>query len=414
MLPLEARALLHGHGGPEPLDSLPGNAPITPVAPSTQVMSLGSLPQLSSYSAAPAKLYLNFVGAPTQTWGSYTASAPAYDTDGDDATFSTTEIAQIREIWSRVAEKYSPFNIDVTTVDPGSYPAKKVAHVVIGGEGLWSGGTYGGYSYVGGFIGQESTTGWVFSKNLGKGFPKYVAEATAHEAGHLFGLYHQSTFDSSGNKTNEYSRGTGPLAPIMGASYFAERGLWWTGPSNSASTIQYDLESLGGIVNGFGFRPDDHGGTLASAALLEVTDGIAARGAGVIETIGDVDYFRFTSTGGLVNLAANVAEFGPMLDLSLKLTDANGNVLALADTVSLGELVSALVPAGDYYLAVASHGGYGDVGQYTIEGTVVPEPLSAPLVAVLGAAWLLQRPAPRAGRHNPRANKFAHATLLDA
>ena len=407
MLPLESRALLSGHGGPEPLDSLPGDAPITNVAPSTQVMGFGSLPQLSSHSAAPAKLYLNFVGAPAQSWGSFTASAPAYDTDGDDATFSTTEIAQIREIWSRVAEKYSPFNLDVTTVDPGSYPAKKVARVVIGGDGLWSGGTYGGYGYVGGFIGQTSTTAWVFSKNLGKGFPKYVAEATAHEAGHLFGLDHQSTFDSSGNKTAEYSRGTGPLAPVMGSSYFAERGLWWTGTSVSASTTQYDLESIGGVVNGFGFRPDDHGGTIANAALLEVTDGIAARGAGVIETITDRDYFRFSSAGGLVSLAASVAEFGPMLDLSLTLTDANGAVLALADTAGLGESVSAVVSAGDYFLAVASHGGYGDVGQYTISGTVVPEPLGAPAVLMLGLAWVVQ------GRERKGLSRGRRAEVAD-
>jgi hypothetical protein len=78
-----------------------------------------------------------------------------------------------------------------------------------------------------------------------------------------------------------------------------------------------------------------------------------------------------------------------MLDLAMSLTDASGNVLALSDTASLGETVSALVPAGDYYLAVASHGAYGDIGQYTISG-VVPEPGTVTIV-LLGVGWVLQR-----------------------
>jgi hypothetical protein len=78
-----------------------------------------------------------------------------------------------------------------------------------------------------------------------------------------------------------------------------------------------------------------------------------------------------------------------MLDLALSLTDADGNVLAISDTADLGETVSALVPAGDYYLAVTSHGAYGDIGQYTISG-IVPEPGTVTIV-LLGLGWVLQR-----------------------
>ena len=109
----------------------------------------------------------------------------------------------------------------------------------------------------------------------------------------------------------------------------------------------------------------------------------------------DVDYFRFHSDGGLVQLAADVAALGPTLDLALNLTDADGNVIAASDTASLGESVSALVPTGDYYLAVASHGNYGDVGQYTISGTIVPEPGTVAVV-LLGIGWVLQRGERRA------------------
>jgi hypothetical protein len=250
----------------------------------------------------------------------------------------------------------------------------------------------------------------VFAKNLGQGFPKYVAEAAAHESGHLFGLQHQSAYDDAGFKTNEYRGGRDraapdPTAPIMGFSYYAGRGLWSNGPSSiGPNSLQSDMDVIAQAANGFGYRPDDHGDSRAAADLLNVVDGIAASGAGVIERMSDVDWFRFHSDGGLVQLRADVAPLGPMLDLKLSLADADGDVLAAADTASLGESVSALVGAGDYYLAVASHGAYGDVGQYTISGTVVPEPVEGALVMMFGVAWALQR---REGRRDRRAEDSA-------
>lgn len=396
MLPLEARALLHGAGGPDPLEAFPSSAG-DPTPPPSVVMPLGSAPQLSSRPGAAVKVYLDFVGAAPTTWGSYSVpSTPAYDTDNDATTLSQTEITQIHEVWSRVAEKYSPFNVDVTTIDPHTYSYNQVVRVVIGGDGAWSGGLYGGYGYVDGFTGTTSNTAWIFAKNLGKGLPRYVGEAAAHETGHNFGLYHQSVYDTNGNKSDEYNHGSSASAPIMGFSYYAERGLWWTGLSSASYSTQSDLSIITRPQNGFGYRDDDHGNTRELSDVLTITDdGFTAGGYGVIETTADVDYFKFTSAGGLVNLTADVAPFGAMLDLALSLTDANGTVLASADTDSLGENVSALVPPGDYYLAVSSHQGYGDIGQYFISGSVVPEPLAMPWVFTLAAGWLFQRPRGR-------------------
>src|SRR5258706_12787511 len=264
MLPLEPRALLHGAGQPDPLEALPGTQVSTEIS-SGQLLSPGSAPQLSSHPSSAIKIYLDFTGAPAQQWGSFSATqTPAYDTDGDNTTFSANELDQIREVWSRVAEKYSPFNVDVTTVDPVDYPYFNVARVVIGGNGAWAGGVYGGYSYVSGFTGSTSNTAWVYPKNLGQGRPKYVAEAAAHEAGHLFGLTHQSAYDASGHKIDEYRGGrdiNSPNAadPIMGFSYYATRGVWASGPSaDGATLIQNDLSIISQPYNGFGYRVDDH------------------------------------------------------------------------------------------------------------------------------------------------------------
>src|SRR5262245_38790122 len=78
-----------------------------------------TVPALFSRPGAPATLYLDFDGNVEKQWGTrVNVVTPPYDTDGNNAAFSAAEIAAIDEIWSRVAEDYAPFNINVTTVPP--------------------------------------------------------------------------------------------------------------------------------------------------------------------------------------------------------------------------------------------------------------------------------------------------------
>lgn len=357
-----------------------GAAPAGAAEPVAATVALGDVPALHSRPSAAAKLYLDFDGDVTATWGSDApGTTPSYDTDGDATTFSDAEIASIREIWARLSEKFSPFNLDVTTVNPGSFGEKQALHVVIGGDGAWLGEKAGGVAYVDGFSSRYApNTVFVFENNLANGYAKYVAEAAAHESGHAFGLQHQATW--SGNSlVAEYSTGPGDgRIPIMGASYNATRGLWWSGtPSTSSTATQDDLAIISGSNNGFGYRGDDFAGTLAAASPLTLS-GAAVGGAGVIEKTSDADTFSFSSAAGAINLAADVAAQGPMLDLKLDLRDSSGVLLAAADTASPGENLSFNLPsAGTYYVTVASHGSYGDVGQYTLHGTVVV-PAAAP------------------------------------
>src|SRR5437762_10347225 len=74
------------------------------------------VPEYNSLFGAPAKLYLDFDGDVTPTWGPYSPGTTiAYDIDGDPNNFSAQELDNIHQIWSAVAEKYSPFNINVST-----------------------------------------------------------------------------------------------------------------------------------------------------------------------------------------------------------------------------------------------------------------------------------------------------------
>ena len=100
------------------------------------------VPAYHSLPGAHAKLYVDFDGT---TWAGKTpGTVPAYDVDGDPANFSTGELANIQQIAHRVAEKYSPFNIDVTTVNPGNENNLETAHLVVGGNVAWYGAPAGG------------------------------------------------------------------------------------------------------------------------------------------------------------------------------------------------------------------------------------------------------------------------------
>jgi hypothetical protein len=120
-------------------------------------------------------------------------------------------------------------------------------------------------------------------------------------------------------------------------------------------------------ANGFGYRSDDHGNASGSATSLS---GSSLSTSGIISQTSDSDYFSFGTTGGQVSFAADIATYGGMLDVKLSLYNSSGGLVIESDSSSLGESLSATVGAGTYYIVVASHGSYGDVGQYSLSGNV--------------------------------------------
>lgn len=212
---------------------------------------MDAVPAFSSLPTATATLYLDFNGHYESSWGSYGAiTSPAYDTDGNAASFSSTELANIEKIWRYVAEDYAPFNINVTTVEPSSFANGAALRVVIGGNSSWAGGTYGGIAYVNSFTSSIVNTVYVFPENLGNGYPKYVGDAASHEAGHAFGLKHQSAYSGT-TLTASYQSGPGDgTAPLMGNSYSASRSLWWYGLTTSSTTYQDDMAVIASSTNG--------------------------------------------------------------------------------------------------------------------------------------------------------------------
>jgi hypothetical protein len=338
----------------------------------TAASPLWSLPRLSSNPAAAAKLFLDFDGRFETSWGSNTnVTTPVYDRDGDRSSFSDAELAAIQETWARVAEDYAPFNIDVTTIDPGTAANRVAAVVAIGGSAAdWYGPSSGGVAYVGGFYNGASNVGYVFEDNLGNGNPKYVGEAASHEAGHLFGLSHQALWSGS-TLVQAYNPGNAAWAPVMGVGYSASRTTWHNGPTLTAATLlQDDLSILANGNNAFGYKADDFGDSAATAAPLPVS-GSSVNFAGLIGRNGDADYWSFTTAGGQVNLQLAVAAVGANLDAVLELRNAAGQaIVSSAPADLLGASVSTTVGAGTYYLVARSNGDYGNLGQYTISGSL--------------------------------------------
>ncbi|GEM_PF-3007985 len=336
-------------------------------------------------------LFLDFDGDFASNWGSYSnITTPSYDMDGNTSEFNAAEITSISEIVARTMEKFSPFNLDIYTNrifssfnlptfldgDPASFANKQGLQVIIGGTSGWLGQSAGGVAYVGSFYNSLQNAVYVFSDALSDA-AKYIAEAVAHEAGHAFGLQHQSAWSGT-TKTAEYRGSTdgGLTAPIMGNSYSSARGLWSNGTSSSCSTCtQDDLAIITNLsTNGFGYRLDDFGSTAGTASSFELVTGSSVRSTGIIERMSDADYFRFDTLGGSVSFTAAVAQYGAMLDLRLELRDANDNLIAVSDPantsnkVTLGGSLATTLSGGTYYVVVRSHGSYGDLGQYTLDG----------------------------------------------
>ena len=94
--------------------------PVSAQAPLDQTFLLHSKP------LSQRTIYLDFDGgtASGTAWhANYPATPttqPAWDPSGNGAGFDNAELTKIQTVWQSVAEDYAPFDVDVTTADPGA------------------------------------------------------------------------------------------------------------------------------------------------------------------------------------------------------------------------------------------------------------------------------------------------------
>lgn len=364
-----------------------GSSSPTVLVPIDQTFVLHSRP------AATKKIFLDFDGHTTSgtSWrdiqdGDSTFVTPTYDYDGNAASFSSNELARIQFIWQRVAEDFSPFDVDVTTEDPGVEGLRKATtsdvnygiRVCIGGASTdwYSTNGYGGVAYIGSFDYNSDTPCFVFENNLGNGNEKYVAEAVSHEVGHTLDLYHDGT--STVGYYQGHGTGADGWAPIMGVGYYKPVAQFSRGEYAGANNTEDDLAKITASYN-IPYIADDYGNDLAGAAALPAGSFYAD---GLIERNTDIDVFSFNAGAGTFNLSVNVDSRSPNLNVEAKLYDGLGNLMALSNPSNTlaASFNLAGMAAGTYYLTVdgvgagnptdSGYSGYGSIGTYSISGNV--------------------------------------------
>lgn len=398
----------------------------------TPLLDLGSTFLLSSRPSASKIIYLDFNGHTTTgtSWNDATMGSsfysPAYDIDGNPASFSDAELVLIQQIWQRVAEDFSPFDVNVTLQEPpadwlartGSTDSNWGVRCVITSYGPSSSST-GGIAYIGSFNSSTDTPVFVYTKTL-----TGACEAISHEVGHSLWLAHDGTASSS-YYSGHGGTGETSWAPVMGSSYGRNVTTWddgtYTGSNNTGSTANYGkgADDLAVIIgnNGFSYQPDLVGNDPFTATALSIAAGTVSQ-FGTIETRFDADCFSFgLLTTGDLNLtfdpywyrayvdgdgiwggAASAylsqtsdsdfstaySDHASNLDLAVDLYDSNRVLLYRADSPGLATTISLQgLAAGTYYLKLDGVGfgdptastptGYSDyasIGNYMISGTI--------------------------------------------
>ena len=317
---------------------------------------------LHSRSAAAYTIYLDFTGHLTSgtEWNrAYTGWrdfwTPRMDLDGDPSRFSSLEHAVVQATWLSVREDYAPFDVDVTTEDPGD--GFDGIRVVVG-PNTWYPEDAGGVGYVGSFDWRDGSPVYVFSD--GWVGAKFISEAAAHEAGHSLGLWHD------GSSWEEYYEGQGDWAPIMGVGYDRAVTQWSRGEYPDADNGEDDVAVIASYV---GWARDDWPSGSSTPGTLPP----GTYQHGVVSSPSDRDAFRFRLwSTRTVDLDA-WGWTGPVdgnLDLRLTVLDERGaRVASAAPPGDQGAHLRVRLRAGRYTVVVQGtgdgsfwSGGYGSYG----------------------------------------------------
>ncbi|MHC4993176.1 MAG: PKD domain-containing protein, partial [Planctomycetota bacterium] len=278
---------------------------------------------LQTDPGADLTIYLDFDGhhSVNNSWG-HDIVFPPYNVDGSSNTFTDAELAEIIAIWRHVAEDFSPFNVNVTTMDPGvaaltrsggsdpTYGSRCIMTQPTSGFG----NGIGGVAQLHSFDDSLDNPVFVFNKGENPG-----GMSASHEVGHALGLSHDGLFGQ------QYHPGSGSgstgWGPIMGAPFGQNLVQWSKGEYSGATNTQDDVALILGYIPA---RPDDHADALASATPFD--EGCSTM-QGVIGTAGDVDVFEFATEAGTVSLLTMPDDPAPNVDIKLTVRDESGDVM---------------------------------------------------------------------------------------
>ncbi|GAB6141500.1 Ig-like domain-containing protein [Methylosoma difficile] len=398
---------------------LPTQSTLTTSGTSTLATSLPVVDTFAFHSRPNSKnvLYLDFNGdnITGSAWNSTvnTYYAAPFDIDGIPTDFNSDERTRIAEIWHRIAEDFSAFDIDVTTEEPASF-GPTTGHLLFTKNVDTKGvampyKSAGGVAYVNVFgdtnYASYYSPALIYYNNLGGGSAPYAAEAGAHEFGHNLGLSHDGITDKTLNPkcstTAEYFCGLdtslSSWAPIMGVGYYTNVTQWskgeYAGANNPEDDILLITEKLklraddqqNGFANATALAIESNGSVLVTTPQDDPSNADPAN-KGVIESRDDVDMFWFEASSGTINVTVKPAwaaftrtsKRGANLDVQAKLYNQQGvEIASSAPDTETSAVISTTVTPGIYYLSIAGVGNslvpysdYASSGEYFISGTI--------------------------------------------
>ena len=381
---------LTGDGSLGYAEALPPTDTVVPSALTTVPLAANVF-ALESRPTSPRVIYLDFDGHVSSDPGWASVGAPAtitsapFDIDGVPG-FSEAEQAVIFEVWQRVSEDFVPFDVNVTTVDPGVEALSKTTSTdgsygqrMVITPSNWVGSTTLGVALLDSFDDPVDRPAYVFTSS-GASSAKTVAEAAAHEAGHTFGLLHDATAGTS------YYDGHGVWAPIMGRSISPARPVtqWSRGEYAGADNQQDDLALIASYT---GLRSDDHGNDSGSATVVAST----STTPGFIGRTGERDVFAVQAGAGKLTVTLRpppAQRTWSNLLAQVVVRNSAGTVVATGDPATASSWTvkaEATTSAGRYTIEVEPIGWRTPTDGFSAYGSLGAYELSVSVSATVGA-----------------------------
>lgn len=332
--------------------------PTTTVAP----------PALASLPGAPHTVHLDFDGhAATDDFGTYIAAA--YDLTGNPTLWTPAERLAAYHLWRVVADDFAPLNVNITTTAPAAFGDGDFRVVLTSSSPtiINRPTTSTTAVTVGSLTTPAANVGFVFAGNFGDylggvsgravAAPLELAGASSYVVARAAGLKHYGAANSQ----------PGGLLQVPDTGL--NRETWRAGSTHSGEPPVVAQNDLNLLAAQFGWRPDDHGDTPATATVL--TGALPQSIGGVIgDPANDRDVIRFHADAlGTVFIRGTVDNFAGNADLKLRVLDAAGKVLAFNDPPqTFNAFVGASLPgAGDYFLEVSASAAPGQAGAYLLQ-----------------------------------------------